>query len=110
LAPTPLIAFAARHYKQRGSSAEVLRFLGSRHTVPDLVGAPAGDEELVSLVVPLTWREALEPLHPERPGAEEVELPPELSGRGIYEDVHGDGSDEFDSDDDFEDLFGRDIL
>jgi hypothetical protein len=39
-----------------------------------------------------------------------VELPPELSGWGIYEAVHGDGSDEFDSDDDFEDLLGRDIL
>jgi hypothetical protein len=26
------------------------------------------------------------------------------NGRGIYEDVHGDGSDEFDADDDFEDL------
>jgi hypothetical protein len=31
-------------------------------------------------------------------------------GRGVYEDVDGDGSDECDSDDDFEDLFGGDIL
>jgi hypothetical protein len=31
-------------------------------------------------------------------------------GRGIYEDVHGDGSDQFDSDDEFEDLSGWDIL
>jgi hypothetical protein len=31
-------------------------------------------------------------------------------GRGIYEDVHGDGSDECDSDDDFEDLFGGEFF
>jgi hypothetical protein len=31
-------------------------------------------------------------------------------GRGISDDVHGDGSDECDSDDDFEDLFGGDFL
>jgi hypothetical protein len=31
-------------------------------------------------------------------------------GGGIYEDVHGDGSDECDPDDDFEDLIGGDIL
>jgi hypothetical protein len=80
------------------------------HTVSDLVGAPADDEELATLVVSLNWREALKSLHRERLGAEEAELPPELSSSGIYENVHGDGSDEFDSDDDFEDIFGGDTL
>jgi hypothetical protein len=31
-------------------------------------------------------------------------------GRGIYEGVHGDGSDECDSDDDFEDLFAGEFF